>query len=191
MQAETTRDHSQKRLGLGLTLVRGLVEQHDGSVEARSAGPGRGAEFIVRLPLDLRDRVDEKRERVTRAAGPTRVLVIEDNADSAQSLREVLELGENTVEVACSGAEGLEKARAFGPDVVLCDIGLPGMDGYEVARAMRADPSLARTKVVALTGYAPPEDVARSREAGFDAHLVKPPSMEALEGVLGEVRQAE
>jgi two-component system CheB/CheR fusion protein len=101
-------------------------------------------------------------------------LVIEDNADVAESLRVVLELQGHTVAVAATGGEGVERARELRPDVVLCDLGLPGMDGYEVARALRAEPSLTGTSLVALTGYAQPEDVERGRHAGFDRHLVKP-----------------
>ena len=101
-----------------------------------------------------------------------------------------LELDGHVVEVAYTGREGIEKARAFQPDVVLCDIGLPGMDGYEVARAMRADPELGTVGLVALTGYAQPEDVERASEAGFDAHLAKPPSIDTLERALAEVGNA-
>jgi two-component system CheB/CheR fusion protein len=107
-------------------------------------------------------------------------LVIEDNVDAAESLRQVLEINGHEVEVAHSGPAGIEKARSFGPEVVLCDIGLPEMDGYEVAQAMRGDSALGRIKLIALTGYAGPEDVARAREAGFDAHLAKPASAAAL-----------
>ncbi|HSQ63471.1 MAG TPA: response regulator, partial [Polyangiaceae bacterium] len=115
------------------------------------------------------------------------VLVIEDNVDAAESLRDALELDLNTVAVAGTGREGIEKARAFKPDVVLCDIGLPEMDGYAVARAMRADPELKKASLVALSGYASPEDVARARDAGFDRHVSKPPSIEALERVMREL----
>ena len=113
-----------------------------------------------------------------------RVLVIEDNVDAAESLREALELDENTVDVAFSGADGIEHARAFHPEVVFCDIGLPGMDGYEVARAMRAEPALQAVALVALTGYAGPEDIERSRSAGFDVVVAKPASLETIERIL-------
>jgi CheY-like chemotaxis protein len=114
------------------------------------------------------------------------VLVVEDNEDAANTLREVLELDEHVVEVAYSGPGGIEKARSFHPDIVFCDIGLPEMDGYEVARKMRADPELARVALVAVSGYAQPEDVAMAKAAGFDAHLAKPPSIEALERAIAE-----
>ena len=112
------------------------------------------------------------------------MLVIDDNVDAADSLSQVLKLVGHAVEVARSGPEGIEKARAFGPEIVLCDIGLPEMDGYEVARIMRADPGLGRVTLVAMTGYARPDDVTKAKEAGFDAHLAKPATLEAVERVL-------
>jgi two-component system CheB/CheR fusion protein len=118
------------------------------------------------------------------------VLIVEDNVDAAESLREALGFDGHEVEVAHAGPEGLEKARAFAPHLVLCDIGLPGMDGYAVARAIRADPALDRVLLVALSGYTQPEDVARARAAGFDAHLAKPLDFEALEQALAKVASA-
>ena len=121
------------------------------------------------------------------------MLLIQDNVDAALSLREVLELAAHVVEVAHSGPEGLRKARLFAPDVVLCDIGLPGMSGHEVARALRADcgdGALRSVFLVALTGYALPEDSAKAKEAGFDGHLAKPPNLEQLERLLANVAGA-
>jgi PAS domain S-box-containing protein len=187
-QGDATLDRSKGGLGLGLALVRGLVELHGGSVSAASGGTGKGAAFTVRLPLDARPARMVAGPRALPGTGsPRRVLIIEDNGDAADTLREVLELEEHVVEVAYDGREGIRKARAFHPDVVLCDIGLPEMDGYEVARTMRADPELGRIALVAVSGYAQPEDVAMAREAGFDVHLAKPPSIEALERALAEV----
>ncbi|HTP29602.1 MAG TPA: PAS domain S-box protein [Anaeromyxobacteraceae bacterium] len=184
-QAETTLARSKGGLGLGLALVKGLVELHGGAVSAESEGLGKGTEFTLRFPLEDRLPGGAARSPGRGGAGETRrVLVIEDNVDAAESLREVLEFGGHTVEVAFSGPEGLEKAQAFRPDVVLCDIGLPGMNGYEVARRMRADHALRESTLVALTGYAAPEDIDRSRAAGFDVHLVKPPVPEKLEQAL-------
>jgi signal transduction histidine kinase/response regulator RpfG family c-di-GMP phosphodiesterase len=187
-QADTTLDRSSGGLGLGLTMVKGMVEMHGGTVSAESPGLGEGTEFMVRLPMESAD-VSAETPPGRRAVheGPRRVLVIEDNVDAAESLRELLELDQHTVEVAFSGWEGLAKARSFGPDIVLCDIGLPGMDGYEVARAMRKDPTLRDAGLVALTGYAAPEDIAKAQDAGFDAHLAKPPSPQKLTQVLGVI----
>jgi PAS domain S-box-containing protein len=186
MQADATLDRSQGGLGLGLALVKGLVEMHDGEVSAHSDGVGQGAEFVVELPLDQ----TADAEPSPGTAGPEghcrRVLVIEDNRDAADSLREVLEFGAHVVEVAYNGPDGLDRARAFKPEIVLCDIGLPGMDGYEVARAFRADPALKGVFLVALSGYAQPDDLQRAREAGFDKHLAKPSSLEKLEALLAD-----
>jgi PAS domain S-box-containing protein len=183
-QADTSLDRSKGGLGLGLALVKGLVEMHGGTVTVGSEGLGKGAEFVVRLPLASAVAPAAEPPPVAPDARPRRVLVIEDNVDAAESLKDVLEFHEHTVELAFTGPEGIEKARAFQPDVVLCDIGLPGMDGYEVARAMRADPALRGARLVALTGYAAPDDVAKSRDAGFDVHLAKPPTLEKLEEAL-------
>jgi two-component system CheB/CheR fusion protein len=114
------------------------------------------------------------------------VLIIEDNRDAADSLREVLEFGAHVVEVAYNGPDGLDRAREFKPEIVLCDIGLPGMDGYEVARAFRADEALKGVFLVALSGYALPDDLQRAREAGFERHLAKPSSLEKLEELLAD-----
>jgi PAS domain S-box-containing protein len=189
-QADATLDRSKGGLGLGLALVRGLVELHGGSVRAESDGPGKGAAFTISVPLDVATARSASAQRCVRGEGaPRRVLVIEDNEDAANTLREVLELDEHVVEVAYTGREGLARAQAFHPDVVLCDIGLPEMDGYEVARTIRADPELGGVALVAVSGYAQPEDVAAAKEAGFEAHLAKPPSLEALERTLADVRR--
>jgi PAS domain S-box-containing protein len=184
-QADESLHRTRGGLGLGLALVKGLVELHGGSVEAKSDGPGRGAEFILRLPLAPEQRAVSGNPPIALAAMPSRrVLVIEDNADAAETLRELLELWGHEVAVAYDGQAGVETARAFRPDVVLCDIGLPVMDGYEVARAIRADPELASTFLVAVTGYALPEDQRRAAEAGFVRHLGKPVPIEVMGDVL-------
>ncbi len=187
MQADVTLARTDGGLGLGLALVKGLVELHGGTVRARSDGPGKGAEFVIELPGS--DGAPAAAPAPAAAAAPQprpgrRVLVIEDNVDAAESLRDALALEGHEVEVAFLGADGIERARAWGPDVVLCDIGLPDVAGHEVARALRGDPALRRTFLVALTGYALPEDQRRAREAGFDEHLAKPPSMGRLAELL-------
>jgi PAS domain S-box-containing protein len=186
-QADGTLNRSQGGLGLGLALVKGLVELHGGEVSAHSEGLGKGAEFVVRLPLDLTDAAKPSPSRPRAERRPRRVLIIEDNIDAADSLSEALEYGEHEVTVAYNGPEGLERARELKPEVVLCDIGLPGMDGYEVARACRKDEVLRNTYLVALSGYALPEDLQRALEAGFDKHLAKPPSLEKLEELLASL----
>ena len=184
-QADESLHRTRGGLGLGLSLVKGLVELHGGTVEARSDGVGSGAELVLRLPLAPEQRVLSGDPRTTGASMPARrVLVVEDNGDAADTLREMLELWGHEVAVAHDGRAGVEQARAFRPDVVLCDIGLPVMDGYEVARAIRADPELASTFLVAVTGYALPEDQRRAAEAGFTRHLGKPVPIEILEEVL-------
>ena len=175
-QAERSVDRSRDGLGLGLALVKGLVELHSGTVTASSPGPGKGAEFVVRLPL-VPAPVHTAPQSPAAVPGkrPLRVLVIEDNRDAADSLRMLLQIAGHEVKLAFTGLAGLEAARQFRPHVVLCDIGLPGgMDGYGVARALRNDRELFETTLVALTGYGQDEDQRKARQAGFDKHLVKP-----------------
>jgi signal transduction histidine kinase len=187
MQADQSLDRSKGGLGLGLALIKGLVEMHGGSIQAQSEGLGKGAGFVVRLPLDGGAAPDKPAGRERGPRVRRRVLIIEDNLDAAESLREALELSAHEVAVAYSGPDGLDRARSFHPDVVLCDIGLPGMDGYDVARAVRQDPALRSTFLVALSGYALPEDLERAAAAGFQHHLAKPPSVDTLERVLSEL----
>jgi two-component system CheB/CheR fusion protein len=190
-QADATLDRSKGGLGLGLALVKGLVELHGGTISAHSPGLGQGAEFVVRLPLALEETATDAPALPRAPGGRRRVLIIEDNIDAADSLREALEFSEHEVEVAYNGPAGIAKARKYKPEVVFCDIGLPGMDGFDVARAFRADDALRGTYLVALSGYAQPEDVLRASEAGFDQHLAKPPSLERLEQALAHVPVAE
>ena len=185
MQAQQALDRRLGGLGLGLALVKGFVELHGGFIEAHSEGQGMGSTFTIRLPVQ--SAIPAAAAAAERAAsrGPRRrVLVIEDNLDAAASLREALQLGEHEVVVAHSGPEGIARAREFRPEVVLCDIGLPEMDGYAVARTLRQDETLRSVFLVALTGYALSEDIARAREAGFDRHIAKPTTLEEVERVL-------
>ncbi len=187
VQADESLDRVRGGLGLGLALVKGLAELHGGSVEARSEGNGKGSVFTIRLPLASPPTSPPNVGEEDHAHVPRRVLVIEDNVDGAAMLKELLELGGHTVAVAGDGIEGLEKARQFSPDVVLCDIGLPNMDGYDVARAFRADAALGGIFLVALSGYATPEDRQRASDAGFARHLAKPLGPEQLDAVLADV----
>jgi len=181
-QGERTLDRAQGGLGIGLTLVRRIVELHGGSVEAKSAGIRRGAEFVIRMralpPGD--DAAAVKVMPAPREHHPARVLMVEDNPDAAESLVMILELLGHHVRVVHDGAVALDAARANVPDIMLVDIGLPGMNGYEVARAVRADPHLKQVVLVALTGYGRPDDKAAAMAAGFDYHLVKPVDLDAL-----------
>jgi PAS domain S-box-containing protein len=185
-QADRTLDRSTGGLGLGLALVKGVVELHGGNAAALSEGFGKGAEFTIALPVQPgpAHSAPPQREAEQRAR---RVLVIEDNEDAAESLKEALDLDEHEVAVAFDGAQGLAKARSFKPEVVLCDIGLPGINGYEVARAFRSDDELHDVALVALTGYALPEDLKRAKEAGFDGHLAKPTDLYALKRMMAEL----
>jgi signal transduction histidine kinase/DNA-binding response OmpR family regulator len=176
-QANRSLDRSQGGLGVGLTLVRRLVEMHGGSVEARSDGPGRGSEFVVRLPVVPVEAVAPPAGRAPEAtpapAGSLRVVVVDDNVDGAESLATLLELLGHTARTAHDGPTGIEVVREFDPDVVFLDIGLPRMDGYEVARRLRGD---LRTRAVlaAVSGYGRDDDRRKGREAGFEYHFVKP-----------------
>jgi len=186
-QADQDLARSKGGLGLGLALVKGLIELHGGTAAAHSDGPGRGSTFTMRVPLTtaITTPLPVSPVQEETCHGGLRVLVIEDNHDAAESLEMLLTLSGYKVEIAFDGPSGLLAARARVPDVVLCDLGLPGgMDGYDVARAMRGEPSLASTYLIALSGYGQDEDRRRSREAGFDRHLVKPADLEALMGAL-------
>jgi CheY-like chemotaxis protein len=183
-QADVTIDRKMGGLGLGLALSKGLIDMHGGSIIAASAGVDKGATFTVTLPLEASGPVDAHRPSTDTRQTARRVLVIEDNPEVADSLREALQLAGHDVVVAFDAPEGIEKARTSAPEVVICDLGLPGMDGFAVARTMRADPRLARVRLVALSGYAGPEDIAAAMKAGFDAHVAKPAGMEEIERVL-------
>ncbi len=185
VQADGGLSRSQGGLGLGLSLVKGLAELHGGAVRAQSAGLEKGAEFVIELPLSAAPPESPDEPRARGVEPPLRILVIDDNLDAAQTLADVLELEGHTTFVATDGRGGLGIAREQRPDVVICDIGLADMDGYQVARAVRADAALAPTRLVALSGYAQLEDRQRALEAGFNEHLAKPADLDDLHRVLG------
>jgi PAS domain S-box-containing protein len=176
-QADRSLDRSQGGLGIGLALVQRLVELHGGTVQAFSAGMGRGSEFVVRLPVSPQGTTTQNQDDEAPAHQPAlscRVLVVEDNVDAAESVALLMRMSSHDVRVAHTGPDGLEVAVAFRPQIVLMDIGLPGMDGYEVARRLRQHADLKGVRLIALTGYGRESDLQRSQEAGFDHHLVKP-----------------
>lgn len=182
VQADTSLERLRDGLGLGLTLVKSLVEMHDGSIVARSAGIGQGSEFVVRVPVlssvpPPRPRQPSDAERVT--AIQRRILVVDDNRDSTDSLATLLKETGHEVYIAYDGLEAIECAKRVKPDVVLLDIGLPRLNGYEAARRIREQQGNGLT-LVALTGWGQDEDRRRAREAGFDSHLVKPVDVAAL-----------
>ncbi len=183
-QADESLHRERGGLGLGLALVKGLLELQGGGVEARSEGVGRGAELIIRLPLAASGGEAGKMRIAPAPLAPRRVLVIEDNVDAAETLRTMLEIDGHQIDVAHDGRTGIERASAFRPDIILCDLGLPEIDGYAVARALRSDPAMAPVLLVAVSGYALPEDQRRASEAGFDRHLGKPASVDQLREIL-------
>jgi PAS domain S-box-containing protein len=182
-QGDRTLDRAEGGLGIGLTLVRRLAEQHGGRVEVRSPGPGLGSTVVVELPqVPEPDKVSEM--AAAPHARPRRILIVEDTRDSRDMLRYLLERAGHEVHEAADGPAGVEAILGVRPDIALVDVGLPGLDGYEVARRVRADERGRTVRLVALTGYGLPDDYRRSREAGFDTHLVKPVDPTRLAAVI-------
>jgi PAS domain S-box-containing protein len=183
-QVDRSAARAQEGLGIGLSLVKRLVEMHGGTVEAHSGGLGEGCEVVVRLPLLAAGSAEPAPVAAAPVARGCRILVVDDNRDAASSLAMLLELTGNTVRTANDGAHALREAGAFHPDVVLLDIGMPEMDGYEVARALRASPRGSQLVVVAVTGWGQDQDRQQAAAAGFDGHLVKPLEPDALARLL-------
>jgi len=195
-QATPVLDRSQGGLGVGLSLVRGLVELHGGTIEAHSRGLGHGSEFVIRLPTasaspENGKGAHEPGARASRGAEPLRILVADDNADSAESLALLLQMMGHEVRTELDGVHAVETAEAFQPQVVLLDLGMPRLNGYEAARRIRALPGGDKVVLIAQTGWSQPEDRQRSRDAGFDHHVVKPIPAGALEKLLGPRRAGE
>jgi signal transduction histidine kinase len=188
MQEDQSLERTQGGLGIGLSLVRSLVELHGGTIQAFSAGPGQGSEFVMRLPVLIqaapKNPVRRRDSRPNPSAPPCRILIVDDNADSAESLALLLRHVGHEVETAYDGLDALAAAQARPPKVALLDIALPRLNGLEVARRMRSELGLSQALLVAMTGYGQVEDQLRSREAGFNAHLVKPVDLEALNQLL-------
>ena len=179
-QATQTLARTKGGLGLGLALVKGIIELHGGSVHAHSEGLGRGSEFRISIPMSQPAAKPEHDRVVTTDAIGKLILIIEDNMDAGESLADILRMYGHHVHVARDGRTGVALARELRPEVILCDIGLPDLDGYEVASTLRRDEAHRTTRMVALSGYAQPEDLQRARDAGFDAHMAKPPDLDQL-----------
>jgi CheY-like chemotaxis protein len=178
---------------VGLTLVRSLVSMHGGTVSAHSDGEGRGAEFVVRLPLAITPALQDEETPSRRRPLPqsARVVVVEDNADSRDLLCEVLIHAGFECRTAETGLTGLQLIEEYEPDIAILDVGLPEIDGFEVARRIRHQERHAQMCLIALTGYGQPQDRAAAREAGFDAHVVKPVDPDVLVRLLTEMRRSD
>jgi CheY-like chemotaxis protein len=190
VQSDRTLDRSQGGLGIGLSVVKRLIDMHGGTVSARSDGPGQGAVFTIRLPL-VPAATGRLAARTPSAVAPRRILVVDDNVDAADTLVMMLKLDGHEVEAVYRGRDALEKVAAFRPQIVLLDIGLPELDGYEIARRIRRLPQVGHPRLIALTGYGQAEDRLRALEAGFDDHLVKPVDNDALQSRLARVSDEE
>ncbi len=184
-QLDPSLDRAQGGLGIGLTVVRKLVELHGGSVSVASEGPGKGSEFTVRLPLaEPPKTAPDGKPAAKILSEPRRILIVDDNVDAAQSLAMLLRSVGHTVETAFDGHAALKAAEAFRPDFILLDLGLPGLDGFQVAQRLRREKNFENTRIIALSGYGQPQDRKRSQAAGFDKHLVKPVEFGELRAVI-------
>jgi CheY-like chemotaxis protein len=186
LQVDRSLDRSQGGLGVGLTLVQRLIELHGGKIEAHSAGPGQGSEFVVRLPVANVQPVQSGQAGPIVPAVSRRVLIADDNEDAAVSLGMVLRASGHEVRTARDGLEAVEEAARFLPEVLVLDLGMPRLNGYEAARRIRQQEWGKEMLLIALTGWGQQEDRGRSQQAGFDAHLVKPADPVALQALLVE-----
>jgi two-component system CheB/CheR fusion protein len=188
VQAEQPLDRSLGGLGVGLSLARTIVELHGGTIDAHSDGAGRGAELLVRLPLQPHALRDRREPTAPTRAAPCRIVLVEDQDDAREMLRMLLESMEHVVIEAADGVAGVHAIEAEHPDVALVDIGLPEMNGYEVAARVRERDDLGDVVLVALTGYGAPSDIAAARDAGFDDHLIKPVELRKIQEILARCR---
>ncbi len=188
-QVDQSLNRGYGGLGLGLAIAKSIIDLHGGQIEAASAGLGQGACFTVRLPLQQLDDAPQGKMAAKTAANQRalQILIIEDNADLNAILSEMLMSAGHQIEQATDGPDGLAKARAFKPDAVICDIGLPGLNGYEVAKAIRSDSQTKDTYLIAFSGYAQTSDIERAKAAGFDRHLAKPVDYGSLFKILAEI----
>jgi CheY-like chemotaxis protein len=191
MQVDLTAERSQGGLGIGLTLVKRLVEMHAGSIEARSAGEGEGSEFIVRLPVITKPSGAAQTGPAAEPSPERRILIVDDNRDAADSLAMLMEITGNTTYVAHDGIEAIEEIEKHRPEVVLLDIGLPGLTGHEVCRRVRQQPWGKNIVMIALTGWGQEDDRRKSEEAGFNGHLVKPVDYDKLLKLLSSLTNGE
>lgn len=195
VQADHSSTKSEGGLGIGLTLVKSLVEMHNGSVQAKSEGLGKGSEFIVRLPVAIEEgsqpsEIDQEDQPDVISPSGLKLLVVDDNRDSADTLAMVLKYKGHEVRVAYSGTEAIQAVEVYVPDLVLLDLGMPGMDGFEVSRQLRKTPGLEHTVLAALTGWGQDDHRKKTASAGFDHHLTKPLEPQALEILLAEIHRS-
>ena len=188
VQGRHAASRSQAGLGVGLALARAIVELHHGTIEARSEGAGKGSEFIIKLPVEAAIPAvaaeQPKRPANGRPGRPRRVLVVDDNVDAATMLAALIRQLGHEVQIVHDGSAALEAAEGYRPEVILLDIGMPGMNGFEVARRLRELGRIPAVRIVAVTGWGKPEDRKRSREAGFDMHLMKPVELSEIQRAL-------
>jgi len=181
-QADKSLDRGKGGLGLGLVIAKRLMDMHDGSIEASSEGLGKGSQFVLKLPPAVGEPMSCETADQNHHAHK-KILIIEDNCDAAETLQILLQMEGHNVDVAYSGTEGIKMAQASEPDIIFCDIGLPGVDGYQVAREL-APLRHKIVKLVALTGYGSTSDQKLAKDAGFDLHLTKPVDPNVLNSIL-------
>lgn len=186
-QADRSLNRSRGGLGLGLAIVRGIVSLHDGEIRVASGGVGKGSSFVIEIPIDVSEEEEHSAAVISPMGRPgRRILIIEDNVDAAESLSLMLELNGHRVSAENTGQRGINRAAELKPEIVICDIGLPDLSGYDVCRTMRSNPILSKTRFIALTGYGQAQDRQRARDSGFHLHLTKPVDLTVLEAAISQ-----